>query len=152
MWFTDIASREYPGRDELILFVDGTMEFLNFVLTEDAFDFLWKEDPELRDLATETFQRDLSEGSYYLKQAIGDIPDRSLMDHGLIGRPMHFKLRVIDSISRNWENRFSGQFSVSEWLKKIIDAIDAALDSLVEAAGGVGGLIKEFKDALASLA
>jgi len=151
MWFSDIASKEYPGIDELRSFVDGTMEFLNFVLTEDDFNFLWEDEPDLRELATETFRRDVSEGSYYLKQAIGEIPERSLMDHGLIGRPMHFKLRVLDSISRNWEKRFSGQFSVREWLKKIIDAIDAALDSLVDAAG-VGGLIKEFKDALASLA
>ena len=39
-----------------------------------------------------------------------------------------------------------------EWFRKIIEAIDAALDSLIAAAGGVGGLVKEFKDALLALA
>jgi hypothetical protein len=34
----------------------------------------------------------------------------------------------------------------------VVDAIDAVLDSLIEAAGGAGGLIKEFKDALRALA
>lgn len=32
------------------------------------------------------------------------------------------------------------------------DAIDAILDSLLDAAGGIGALLKEFKNALAALA
>jgi hypothetical protein len=44
------------------------------------------------------------------------------------------------------------QFRIRGWFKRLIEAIDAVLDSLIEAAGGVGGLIKEFKDALSALA
>jgi len=50
------------------------------------------------------------------------------------------------------QEKVRGQFSVREWFKKIIDAIDAILDSLIDAACGTGGLIKEFKDALGALA
>lgn len=45
-----------------------------------------------------------------------------------------------------------GQFSIREWFRKIIEAIDAALGSLIDAAAGIGGLLKEFKDALLALA
>jgi hypothetical protein len=153
MWFSSIASNEYPSIDELESFVDGTMEFLNFVLTEDDFNFLWEDEPELRELAIDTFERDIRESASSLKQAIYEISDsQPLKDHGLIGRPMHFKLRVLDSIGRRWKKIIRGQFSAHEWFKKIIDAIDAILDSLINAAGGKGGMIKEFKDALAALA
>ena len=57
----------------------------------------------------------------------------------------------MDSIGRKWE-QVRGQFTMREWFSRIIDAIDAALDSLIAAAGGVGSLIKEFKDALRALA
>ena len=63
---------------------------------------------------------------------------------------MRFKLAVVDSIGRQWD-RVRRQFTVREWLKRIFDAIDAILDSIIAAAGGVGGLVKEFKDALSAL-
>jgi hypothetical protein len=57
----------------------------------------------------------------------------------------------MDSIGRRW-NHVRGQFSIREWFRKIIEAIDAALGSLIDAAAGIGGLLKEFKDALLALA
>lgn len=87
--------------------------------------------------------------------------EAKLFTHGLTGRPLKFKLWVLDSIGNQWEHlreprdwrgRFRRQLSIREWFKKIIEAIDAVLDSLIDAAGGAGGLIKEFKDALSSLA
>ena len=65
---------------------------------------------------------------------------------------MQFKFRVLDSIGRQWEAvQALGQLSIRDWVKRLFDAIDAILDSLIDAADGAGGLIKEFKDALAAL-
>ena len=86
-----------------------------------------------------------------MHSAIPDIPERSLLSHGLIGRPMTFKLKVLASISDGWE-RVQRQFSIRDWFKRVVHAIDAILESLIDAAGGAGGIIKEFKDALPALA
>ena len=37
------------------------------------------------------------------------------------------------------------------WLKQVCEAMDAVLDSVIHAVG-VGGIMKEFKDALSALA
>ena len=151
MWFSEIAGTEDPGRNELSQFIGRINEFFFFVLENtNDFSFLWEDDPELQPLAMETFKYDVSEGAAYLQQMVPEIPEHSLISHGLLGRPMRFKLRVLDAIGRKWEI-VRGQFSVREWLKQIFEAIDAILDSLIDAAGGAGSLIKEFKDALSSL-
>jgi hypothetical protein len=73
---------------------------------------------------------------------------------------LKFKLRVLNTVANRWK-RIREQFKVGtlrrmhaarEWFKKIIETIDAVLDSLIEAASGAGGLIRQFKDALRSLA
>lgn len=164
MWFHEVARSEVPGREELSLFVRNVRTFLDFVLVEGEqdFDFLWAGSPDLKGLALATFRYDIAEGAgLELDHAIDEISETRLITHGLIGRPLQFKFRVLDSIAnqwpdmqqvRDWRGRFRRQLSIREWFKKIIDAIDAILDSLIDAAGGAGGLIKEFKDALASLA
>jgi len=48
-------------------------------------------------------------------------------------------------------SKFAGKFSKREWLKKMYEAIDAILDSIIGAAGGAGGVVKEFKAALSAL-
>ena len=164
MWFYEQAIADNPGRIELHLFVQNVRKFLYFVLDESEhdFDFLWDTAPDLRQLAIETFAYDIMQGAgLELDDAINNISNETLITHGLTGRPLHFKFRVLDSIAnqylaiqkkRDIRGRFKKQLSIREWLKKILDAIDAILDSLIDAAGGAGGLIKEFKDALASLA
>jgi hypothetical protein len=153
MWFDSMASADEPGRPELQGFVYGVRDFLAFVLEHtDAFGFLWESNPELLGEARDTFALDVAErGVPELAQAIDDIPPEALHAHGLEGRPLRFKLRVLKSVSNLWP-RLKPQLSIRDWLKKIIDAIDAILGSLVEAAGGAGGIIKEFKDALSALA
>lgn len=98
-------------------------------------------------------QADIQDGVALLRKAIPDeIPESRLLQHGLIGRPLQFKFRVLDSIGRQWEAvQALGQLSIRDWVKRLFDAIDAILDSLIDAADGAGGLIKEFKDALAAL-
>jgi hypothetical protein len=153
MWFDEIAIVENPGKVQLVQFVGNLRSFLRDVLEDrQTFNFLWERSPELRELALETYQLDIAEGAgLELDRAIPDISVERLRAHGLIGRPLKFKLRVLRSISNQWE-RVRGQLSAREWFKKIVEAIDAILDSLIHAAGGVGGLIKEFKDALRALA
>jgi hypothetical protein len=151
MWFSELAAVENPDRDELNRFVEATRNFLAFVLETPAFRFLWEDDGDLAALALETFNADVQQSAYDLQAVIPTIPQDALKNHGLIGPPMRFKFRVMDTIGRQWD-RVRDQFSVREWFKRIVEAIDAVLGSLIDAAGGVGGLLKEFKDALSSLA
>lgn len=153
MWFDEIAANENPNIIELRGFVNGVTQFLKFVLDDKSFLFLWNDDKELHRLALETFEGDVLVHSRLLLAQI-EIPSPSLMgsliEHGLIGRPMKFKLRVLNFIAKQWE-RVRGQFTIREWLKRMFDAIDAILDSLIDAAGAIGSVIKEFKDALSAL-
>jgi hypothetical protein len=151
MWFSELSIVQNPGRDELQTFVEATRNFIDFVLEAPELSFLWEDDQTLADLARETFKNDVRRVADMLRETIPTIPQDLLMIHGLIGRPMRFKFRVMDTIGRQWD-RVRGQFTVREWFRRIIEAIDAALDSLIAAAGGVGSLLKEFKDALLALA
>lgn len=153
MSFESLAAVAVPGRPQLKEFVLEVKDFLGFVLSDAPdFGFLWEGDSDLRNEARETFYSDVSDrGVPELIEAVDVIPQRALAAHGIEGRPLRFKLRVLDSIARQW-GRFGPQLSVRKWFKKMVDAIDAVLDSLIDAAGGAGGLIKEFKDALAALA
>ena len=152
MSFESLANVAEPGRAELKQFVVDVRESLAFVLDSGDFAFLWEGTPELRDEARETFSADVAEhGVPALIGAVDDIPQAALLSHGLSGRPLRFKFRVLDFIARHW-GHVRQQLSARDWFKKIIDAIDAILDSLIDAASGVGGIIKEFKDALAALA
>jgi hypothetical protein len=150
MWFTEIAHHQNPGRDELSQFLQNVQQFLAFALEARELKFLWEDEPTLRPLAIETFQADVIPGIERLRRNVPEIMQERLMLHGLLGRPLQFKLRVLDSIGQQWD-KVREQFSVREWLKRIFDAIDAILDCVIDAAGGVGGLVKEFKDALAAL-
>ena len=151
MWFSDIAKTQNPGPSELLTFVDNTESFLVFVLEEKAFSFLWEHDDRLRGLAIETFQSDVREAASLLKQSIPVIPASQSHIHGLSGSALKFKLAVVDAVTKQWQSA-RANLNPREWLRRAIDAIDALLDSLIAAAGGAGGLIKEFKDALRALA
>lgn len=150
MWFTEIALQKNPGRDELGRFLQNVQEFLAFALEARELKFLWEDEQTLHPLAMETFRADVIPGIETLRRKVPEIQPERLVQHGLLGRPLQFKLRVLDSIGRQWD-KVREQFSVREWLKRIFDAIDAILDCVIDAAGGVGGLVKEFKDALAAL-
>ena len=153
MWFDDIAEVDNPGREELKLFVHDVRHFLFYVLVDKRnFGFLWEQNPILFDLAMETMRFDIAEGAgLELDSAIDEISNYQLRSHGLEGRPLRFKFQVLYTIANQWDS-IGDALSVREWFDKIIDAIDAILDSLINAAGGAGGIIKEFKETLSSLA
>ena len=149
MWFREIAAAEEPGKPELQRFIDGIMEFLEFVLTHpDEFAFLWEEAPELREQAIETFRRDVSEGAGELRRIIPEIPNEALVRHGLLGRPLRFKFRVVNMVANVWEVVRGRRSLIRGWFKRTTRAIDVILDSLGPAVGGVGGVLKEFKDTM----
>ena len=149
MWFNQLASVPDPGSDELERFVDAVVQFLDFAISDPDLQYLWADDPGLDTLARNTFDLDVRPAAESLKQAIPRTPAQQLVDHGLIGRPMQFKLRVMDAVGKRWD-QVKGTIGVREWFRKIVEAIDAALGSLIDATGA-GGLIKEFKDALLAL-
>ena len=153
MWFTDLASVENPGREELRLFVQDVRHFLFFILEDTQnFGFLWQHDPSLHDLAVATMKQDIADGAgLELDKAISQIDDARLDTHGLEGRPLKFRFQVLNSIANQWKS-VRRDFSVREWFKQVVEAIDAILDPLIDAANGAGRLIKEFKQSLVSLA
>jgi hypothetical protein len=150
--FQSIAETANPGSAELSAFTFDVEAFLRNAISNDKdFGFLWEPDPALRQLAQAGMQIDVPRAGGRLRDAIPQIRPERLDEHGLRGAPLHFKFRVLAAISRQWE-RVKGTVSVRGWFKQMVDAIDAVLDSLLEAAGAVGALLKEFKDALGALA
>jgi hypothetical protein len=151
-WFDNLAVSEQPEAEQLQEFVRKVQEFLRYVLKRRVeFAFLWEDAPNLRRIAAETFASDLRDQFKLLRSAVPQISRRQLTSHGLLGRPLRFKFKVLASIAGRWE-RVKREFTIRGWFKQVCEAIDAILDSLIQAAGGVGGGIKEFKDALSALA
>ncbi len=78
------------------------------------------------------------------EKAIQDASEERLGGHGLFGKQLDFKLRVVD-----W---LSGRFQAlggAKLLKRLLQAIENLLDSIIDAAG-TGGAIKEIKEAIKS--
>ncbi|MDP9178248.1 MAG: hypothetical protein M3O61_11265 [Gemmatimonadota bacterium] len=150
--FLSLATVQNPGAEQLSEFSRDVEKFLNFVVDDrEAFGFLWEHDPTLHAMAAETLAKDIPFAVGALRDAIPRISPVSVDAHGLRGRALRFKFNVIASLARRWE-QVKGKVSVRGWFRQMVDAIDAVLDSLVNAAGGAGGLLKEFKDALSALA
>ena len=64
--------------------------------------------------------------------------------HGLGGEQLAFKVGVVEVLAARWNG------AVRKWLKKLLEAIDALLDSLEHVVPGLGA-VKEIKEALESL-
>ena len=148
--FLSIAAVPNPGKGELSQFTRDVESFLSNAVEDDEFAFLWTDAPELRALARETLREDVSRSGGALRDAIKDIQESRLVTHGLRGRPLRFKFNVLASVARLW-SKVKGKLTIRGWFKKMCEAIDAVLDSLIQAAGAIGGALKEFKDALSAL-
>lgn len=74
-----------------------------------------------------------------LAVAIGDASLGRLQEHGLSGRQLHFKLEVIRYLNEQYLAIGKGI------LKKLLDAIDTLLKSIIKAAG-LGDAAEELKD------
>jgi hypothetical protein len=153
VWFTNPLENDHPGHKELELFVDDLRSFLDEVLKRDEFRVLFDGDGDLWRMAQEAVNSgEMDEGFTELRKSIDSIEHEKMVRHGLFGPNLRFKLGVLGHISNEFPRRLSDQFSVQGWFQRIVAAIDALLDSMIDAAGGAGGLIKEFKVALGALA
>lgn len=163
--FQAIASVDQPGRNELSLFVKGVIRFLDQIVKNEDFDFLWQDNDHLKQLAMATFEGDVVEYSMpSLIEAIPNISQSKIQSHGLEGTPLRFKLVALNLIVSQFSGRryqtggvggisglIPGEGWMRGWFQRATAAIDAILDSLIQAAEGAGGLIKEFKDMLSAL-
>lgn len=154
MWFTNLLEFEDPDRDALKLFVDDVRRFLHAVLFEFRdFQVLFDGNSDLLGRAKGASESsEMAAGFGELTEAIDWIEPMKMQRHGLQGSNLRFKFGVLGHISSEFPRGLSDQFSVRGWFQRIVAAIDVLLDSLIDAAGGAGGLIKEFKDALGALA
>lgn len=75
-----------------------------------------------------------------LQGAVPGMKPESAADHGLVGAELDAKVRVIQRLAERSLAAFGGGIA-----KRVLDAIDALLDSIIDVAG-VGGGIKELKD------
>lgn len=156
MVFDDFSNMENPGRDELVQFIKKVVEFLDIIVAnqDQRFNFLWEGSPELQQQAQATFEADIIPSANALIEHIPELDETQIERHGLSGQPLAFKFAVIGTISRQWEN-VRDALRLPEWLKRLIDAIDVVLKSIIDAATitmpGIGGALVEFKDAIAAL-
>ncbi|WPJ97515.1 hypothetical protein SH580_07305 [Coraliomargarita algicola] len=174
MWFDELEKIENPGAKELLLFVEQTRRFLGDVVKDDRFWWLWMDYQGLREQAYNTYQNFIVEGpGLEIDSVIMDLDPLPLNRHGLIGSPLRFKFSVIAQLdreltsflpdfasdeldSKSFKKVVRNWFGLREWFKKLVTAIDATLDSILKCADlvlpGAGGIIKEFKDTIVSIA
>ena len=149
-WFAELAGIDRPTRKHLHDFLAEVMRFLEHALRSEESTLLWSEYPALRDLALAAYETDVLSSANELDAAIDEIPEGELVKHGLIGNSARFKFNVIAAVARGWNN-LAGRFSIRAGFRRVVEAVDVPLGSLVDAAAA-GGAIKEFKDALLALA
>lgn len=77
-----------------------------------------------------------------LERRLDDISREEILNHGLQGEQLRFKLAAIDLRDRHF--RLIGGVSNFRWL---LDTLEGLLDSIVRASGE-GGAIREFKETL----
>lgn len=135
---------EMEAKRLLSQFLKDTLSFLNHLVNEgyDSKGRLLFIEGELDGIraAWKEFQEDFD-----LERANGLIKETSasyLLSHGLYGRQLELKLRLIS----NWHNRFS-KMRTKKILLKALDATDTLLDSLTKATG-IDEALKEIKDIL----
>ena len=81
-----------------------------------------------------------------MENVTSTVEDQRMIEHGLYGPQLTFKLAVIERIRQ----RFFAN-PTKRWLQRWLKAIDNLLDSLPDPLG-VGAAIKEFKTAIEDLA
>jgi hypothetical protein len=128
-------------REEIERFVSSTVDLLRSVSTEHLHLF----PEELRQnisAAWGEFERDFNR-TRALETARKIRRDRAIWA-GLYGAQLGLKLSVVSYWRRKWNLKVTGKF-----LKKLLDAIDTVLDSLI-AATGLDEALKELKDILSN--
>lgn len=126
-------------REALERFASGVVPLLRSLATEHIHLF----PPELQEdigAAWKEFEEDFDEPGFIA--AARDIRTPRAKWAGLYGAQLRLKLAVVGYWRRKWNASVSTRI-----LKKLLDAIDTVLDSLI-AATGLGEALKELKDIL----
>jgi hypothetical protein len=162
--FQELGRIEDPSVDALILFVDDLGSLFDTLLHDESFMHrLTRHDAKLAALAHKSYAADVRPALQEMRLILVKTQDRlvhfqntsdtpgydRLVTHGLFGVSAQFKYSVLAKVMRSWR-RHKGQLTVGAGFARVTSAIDAILDSLIEALGA-GGVVKEFKDALAAL-
>ena len=128
-------------RETFERFASGVVPFLRSLATEHIHRF----PPELQEdigAAWKEFEEDFDESRFVATAR--DIPSDRAVWAGLYGAQLRLKLAVVSHWHHKWNSSFSTKI-----LKKLLDAIDTVLDSLI-AATGLGEALKELKDILSN--
>jgi hypothetical protein len=133
-------------RERLIAFLNDTYQLLRNIYTEGV-------DPRGNPIVPEDLMPLLRNawrefvGNFNLNREanrIREAPEDRLVSHGLYGAQLTLKLTLIDRLRASWFDL--GGDSI---LKKLIDAIDTLLNSLI-AATGIDEAIREIKEAISN--
>ena len=157
MAFEFVDDLTNPDHTSIQLFLEGTWRFIAGLVYEREAPLLWEGKGSLLELAqitcADTVQPSIQELARVARTE-EFLESESVRNHGLVGYPMLFKLKVLRDIEKLWNKVRTGVSNIS-WrrvLRKVIDAVDVILDSLLAAANmvvpGVGGTAKEFKDTI----
>jgi len=135
--FPDMAGlNDGQKRRDFVLWVKSILESL---ATEEQYQNLFVE--ELRDSVREAWYDD-PEAFDNLSRDVYELDDDKVALHGLGGIQLGIKLRIV--------NYWAGQFmdiGTTFILRKLFDAIDTLLGSLLNALGG-GTLLEELKESI----
>lgn len=147
-YFKQLAEGSFAGAEELQRFIDGVVRLLEDLISgtvKESGD--WKVSAvlqEVLDSAEPTFEADVRPWFNDVRKEIPNISEAMLDAHGLRGRALGFKFKVLDIIERALD-----AVDLDRWIKMILAAIDVILESVLDAVtlSGVpiGTLGKEFK-------
>lgn len=136
-------------KEKLINFLQKTHEFIqylynnaseilpadsdtSFIIETDILANAWNQFDETFNIESEI-------------EKIRSASDQTLIDHGLFGAQLTLKLTIIEKFYETWNST-----KLHKFLKKLIDAIDNLLDSMIEAFS-INGALKELKDAFGAM-
>ena len=151
----DTPTDQDEDRKKILAFLWQTYDFIEKELIPAIVD---NQIPEEKDLCRQTrgawaeFKENFAElcsREYSDRKPYNDLirnaDDDLLRRKGLSGAQLKLKLDIVDYFRRK-----KSSSSAFKWLKKMIDAIDALLDSILRALG-IDSALKELKDGLATL-
>ena len=132
--------------------VEKTVHQLEYLLKQiiesDECDFIFFQD--LLKPMKEAWGR-VSQRFYDLKYKVSESHVSALEEHGLTGSELQYKLSVINHAGERFFYFLSQRVVplVGIWLKKLLEALDKFLTSLLDAVGG-SGAIGEYKSFMES--
>jgi hypothetical protein len=137
-----------PSKRKLRRFLDDLYKFLGDTATKqsDRFGrplFYAKLSKPIADAWLE-FEKSFDKAAEFAK--VDALSDLDLRQSGLIGKQLDAKLAVV----AHHRKKFL-QLGGAKWLKKLIDAFDTLLESILKAAG-ISEAIKELKEVLSDAA